>query len=62
MQFSRFRWMAWWYSAISVAFLLLAVSRAITGEKLWLVVVRLIISAGFAILATFEFKAKRKQN
>jgi hypothetical protein len=62
MEFSRFRWTAWWYSAISVAFMLLAISRAITGEKLWLVIVRLIISAGFAILASFEFKAKRKRN
>jgi len=54
--------MAWWYSAIAVAFLLLAISRAITGEKPWLVGVRLIISAGFAILAAFEFKASRKRN
>ena len=62
MEFSRFRWMAWWYAAISVAFLLLAIGRAITGEKLWLIVVRLIISAGFAILAAFEFKGKRKRD
>ena len=62
MKFSRFRWTAWWYSAISFAFLLLAVSRTLTGEKTWLVIVRLIISAGFAILAAFEFKAKRKRN
>ena len=62
MRLSGFRWMAWWYAAISVAFLLLAISRALTGEKLWLVIVRLIISVGFAILATFEFKAKRKRN
>lgn len=62
MKFSGFRWMAWWYAAIAVAFLLLAMSRAMTGEKLWLIGVRLIISVGFAILAVFEFKAKRKQN
>jgi hypothetical protein len=62
MEFRRFRWIAWWYSAISIAFLLLAISRAITGEKPWLVIVRLIISAGFAILASFEFKGKRKRN
>jgi hypothetical protein len=62
MRLSGFRWMAWWYTAIAVAFLLLAISRAITGEKPWLIGVRLIISAGFAILAAFEFKAKRKRN
>jgi hypothetical protein len=59
---SRFRWTAWWYSAISVAFLLLAVSRALTGEKLWLIAIRLVISAGFAILAAFEFKSRRKRS
>ena len=62
MRLSGFRWMAWWYAAIAVAFLLLAISRAITGEKPWLVGVRLIISAGFTILAIFEFKARRKRD
>jgi hypothetical protein len=61
MNLSGFRWIAWWYVTISVAFLLLAISRAITGEKPWLVGVRLIISAGFAILAIFEFKSRRKR-
>lgn len=59
MKLFGFRWMAWWYVAISVAFLLLSISRAITGEKPWLIGVRLVISAGFAILAIFEFKVKR---
>jgi hypothetical protein len=62
MRLSGFRWMAWWYTAIAVAFLLLAISRAIIGDKPWLIGVRLVISAGFAILAAFEFKAKRKRN
>ncbi|MBV9225139.1 MAG: hypothetical protein JOY85_13985 [Acidobacteriaceae bacterium] len=62
MRLSGFRWMAWWYSAIAVAFLLLAISRAIAGEKLWLIGIRLVISVGFAILAAFEFKASRKRN
>lgn len=61
MNLSGFRWIAWWYVAISAAFLLLAISRAITGEKPWLIGVRLIISAGFAILAAFEFKTRRKR-
>jgi len=62
VQLPTFRWIAWWYSAISAAFLLLAISRALTGEKLWLIIVRLIVSIGFAVLAAFEFKAKRKRN
>jgi hypothetical protein len=58
MRQSRFKWMAWWYSAISLGFVLLAVNRALNGELLWLVGVRLIIAGGFAILAYMEFKNK----
>jgi hypothetical protein len=54
----RNRWFAWWYSAIALGFVLLAISRALAGEKLWLVAIRLIIAAGFGILAAFEFHAK----
>jgi hypothetical protein len=58
----RFRWSAWWYAAIALGFLLLAVSRAIQGDKLWLVALRVIIAAGFAILAVFEFRAKGRSD
>jgi hypothetical protein len=58
MERGRFRWSAWWYTAISVGFLLLAASRAIQGDKLWLVALRVVIAAGFAVLALFEFRAK----
>src|SRR5690242_18624073 len=38
------RWMAWWYSAIALGFVLLAINRAIIGEKLWLIGVRVVIA------------------
>jgi hypothetical protein len=56
MERPSFRWFAWWYLAISLGFLLLAISRAIAGEKAWLVGIRLIIAAGFAVLSRFEFR------
>jgi hypothetical protein len=56
----RFRWYAWWYSAISLGFLLLAVNSAVVGDRVWLTLIRLVIAAGFAILAAFEFRAKSK--
>ena len=52
------RWMAWWYCAIALGFALLAVNRAIVGEKLWLIGVRVVIALGFAILAFMEFRTK----
>lgn len=52
--------MAWWYAAIGVGFALLAVDHLVTGDKLWLVGVRLIIGVGFGFLALMEFKAKKR--
>ncbi len=52
------RWMAWWYFAIALGFALLAINRAITGEKLWLIGIRVIIALGFGALAAMEFKQK----
>jgi len=50
---------AWWYGAIALGFLLLAVNRAILGEKTWLIGVRLAIALGFAVLSALEFRVKR---
>lgn len=58
MKRTRFRWTAWWYAAIALGFLLLAVNRAILGDKPWMVALRLVIASGFAILSAFEFRAK----
>jgi hypothetical protein len=52
------RWMAWWYFAIALGFALLAINRAITGGKLWLIGIRIIIALGFGALAAMEFKQK----
>ncbi|MFL6353235.1 MAG: hypothetical protein ACJ74Z_15505 [Bryobacteraceae bacterium] len=51
-------WMGWWYSAIALGFALLAINRAIVGEKLWLIGVRVVIALGFAALAAMEFRTK----
>jgi hypothetical protein len=52
------RWMAWWYTTIALGFALLAINRAIVGEKLWLIGVRIVIALGFAALAVMEFRTK----
>jgi hypothetical protein len=57
----RFRWFAWWYLAIALGFLLLAANRALVGEKLWLIGLRLVIAAGFGVLSWFEFRAGNRR-
>jgi hypothetical protein len=52
------RWMAWWYATIALGFALLAINRAIVGEKLWLIGVRVVLALGFAALAFMEFRTK----
>ena len=58
MRRNGFDWVPWWYSAIALGFLLLAVNRAIVGERPWLIGVRAVIALGFAVLAALEFRAK----
>jgi hypothetical protein len=62
MRREGFRWSAWWYAAIALGFVLLAVNRAIAGDRPWLVGLRLVIAAGFAVLAAFEFRAKSRND
>lgn len=52
------RLMAWWYFSIALGFLLLAINRAIVGEKPWLIGLRVILALGFGTLALLEFRAK----
>jgi uncharacterized membrane protein YgaE (UPF0421/DUF939 family) len=59
MRRNSFHWVPWWYLAIALGFLLLAVNRAIVGEKPWLIGVRAVIAIGFAVLAALEFRTKR---
>jgi hypothetical protein len=52
--------MAWWYTAISAGFVLLAVVYTVLHDKPWMIAVRAIIAAGFAFLAVLEFRSKRR--
>ncbi len=54
----RSRIYAWWYLTIALGFLLLAVNKALTGEKVWLVVLRIVIAGGFAALGYAEFRSR----
>ena len=56
-RFSRSRLYAWWYFAIALGFLLLAINRWVVGEKTWMIVLRLLIAAGFAILGYIQLNA-----
>lgn len=47
---------AWWYFAIALGFLLLAINRMMFGEKPWLIVLRIVIAAGFAALGYMELR------
>jgi hypothetical protein len=58
MRQRRNRWYAWWYLAISAGFVLLAINRALYGEKPWLIGLRIVIAAVFAVLAAIEFHAR----
>jgi hypothetical protein len=60
MRGRRSRLLAWWYVAIAIGFVLLAIVRAILGEKLWLIGIRVILALGFAALAAMEFRAQNK--
>jgi hypothetical protein len=54
----RSRWFAWWYAAIAVGFLLLAITQGIIGAGFWPVALRILIALGFAALSVFEFQTR----
>lgn len=54
------KWIPWWYSSISAGFALLAIQHMFTRDKAVLITVRLIIAAGFGVLAYMEFTSKKK--
>ena len=54
-------WLAWWYLAIAIGFVLLAVDHIITGDKAWLIGIRLILATGFGLLSRMEFVAAKKK-
>lgn len=55
------RWLAWWYGAIALGFVLLAIDHLVMGDNPWLVVVRFAIAGGFAFLAWFEVHSRRQR-
>jgi len=54
----RTRLFAWWYFAIAAGFVLLAINRWILGERMTLIVLRLVIAAGFLILGILTWKSR----
>jgi hypothetical protein len=58
---NRSVWFGWWYMTIAVGFLLLALQRILTGGVRWLIVLRIIIAAGFFLLGWAELKGKLRR-
>jgi len=54
------RMLAWWYVCIGGAFTLLAVRSALRGDRLWQVVIRLVIAIGFVALAAGTFRGSAR--
>lgn len=61
MQPKRIQWLAWWYIAIAIGFALLAVDHIVLRDRPWLIAVRLVIAAGFGLLAYLEFHGKLRK-
>ena len=57
---SRPRFFAWWYLSIALGFLLLTVRQILIGANLPGIIVRLVIAAGFAFLAIYEFRSQSR--
>jgi hypothetical protein len=53
-------WLAWWYLALALGFALLAIQHAITGDKAWLIGIRVVLAIGFGALARMEFTSKKR--
>jgi hypothetical protein len=57
----RSRWFAWWYAAIAVGFVLLAITQGLMQRGFWQVALRLLIALGFGALSVFEFQTRDKR-
>ena len=58
---SSSRWFSWWYLTIALGFVLLAIYHALLGERAWLVAIRVVVAAGFAILSIFAFNEGQRR-
>lgn len=54
---TRSRLFGWWYLSIGAGFVLLGINRWLQGERLWLVLLRWAIAAGFFLLGGAEFRS-----
>ncbi len=52
----RTRLFAWWYFAIAAGFVLLAINRWMLGERITLILLRLLIALGFLILGVLTWR------
>jgi hypothetical protein len=53
----RKRLLGWWYIFIGAAFFVLGLFRLIIGERLWLVLLRLVVAAGFCALGYYQLRS-----
>ena len=56
----RARLFAWWYFAIGAGFFLLDVKGWLVGERMWLIILRLAIAAGFLALGFGTWKSREQ--
>ena len=54
----RTKLFAWWYFAIAAGFVLLAINRWLVGESMWLIMLRILIAAGFLLLGYVTLRSK----
>jgi hypothetical protein len=60
MRSGKTPWMGWWYLAIALGFVALAIDHAVMRDKIWLIGVRIVIAGGFGFLAWMELTSKRR--
>ena len=56
----RARLFAWWYFAIAAGFFLLDVKGWLLGERMFLIILRLAIAAGFLALGVGTWKSSNE--
>jgi hypothetical protein len=52
------RLFAWWYFAIALGYILLAINQGFISRSAWGVILRLVIAAGFAALGYIELRSR----
>jgi hypothetical protein len=52
----RIRLLGWWYVCIGGGFLLLGVRSLLLGERLWMILLRWVIAAGFVFLGVSRLR------